>query len=117
MIYKFTHITRSGIEMEISVPGERIVCPSCNGSGTELCGGLKGAAFSADEMYEDPDFSEDYCGGKYDVACSECHGKNVVTAPDESRMSKRQMILWGKFCQNAAEYAAEKRMRERGIQF
>ncbi len=65
------------------VRAKRIVCYECNGEGTELRGGLKGAAFSADEVNEwDDETRENYFGGAYDVECSECKGRNVVDVVD-----------------------------------
>ncbi len=36
---------------------------------------------------EDPDFAEDYFGGKYDVTCETCQGRNVVEEADYSRLA------------------------------
>lgn len=63
---------------QIEFPCSRMVCPSCDGEGTELRGGLKGAVFTSEDFAEDPEFAENYFGGRYDVACSECKGRNVV---------------------------------------
>lgn len=62
----------------LEVPFKYDVCPLCEGRGTHTnpsidCGGL-----SVEDFAEDPDFAEEYLGGKYDVPCYECHGKRVV---------------------------------------
>jgi hypothetical protein len=122
VIFKFTYSNhRNGAETEISVPGKFVVCPTCNGTGTELCEGLRGVAFSPEQMDEDPDFRENYFGGRYDVACTECKGKRVVAAPDEDRMTKRERKLWtvtenAKF-EYERELAYERQLRERGVQW
>ncbi len=74
---------------EVELPATRIVCPSCNGSGTQLCDSLRGVAFSPEDM--DPDFSQSYFGGDYDEQCSHCNGENVVLAVDEERVSQKML--------------------------
>lgn len=112
---------RHGDTRSVTVPARFEVCPECNGTGKVLCDGLRGVAFSSEEMSEDPDFSESYFGGHYDVQCDQCNGRNVVKVADEERMSKRQLLLWNLYQdqQSEREYSRsyERRMRERGVQY
>jgi hypothetical protein len=77
----------SGDETHHAVPVCFEVCPTCQGSGRHVnpsadCHGL------SREDFDDPDFREDYFGGRYDVDCYDCHGKNVVLAFDWDRIGK-----------------------------
>ena len=80
--------TKKGNQFEILLPAKRVVCPSCEGDGTELCGGLNGVAIS-DENLADPDFRRSYFGGDYDVACSHCGGLRVVDVVDEEQLDQK----------------------------
>lgn len=56
--------------------------------GTVLCEGLRGHAFSMEEFYETFEDEEDRAeygrpGGRYDVQCPTCQGRNVVDVVDE----------------------------------
>ncbi len=53
-----------------------IKCPLCNGKGTQH---LHGAAISADEFNEDPDFMEAYIEGVYEHPCDHCRGLGTTT--------------------------------------
>jgi DnaJ-class molecular chaperone len=64
---KATVLTKKGNYFEVMLPAKRIVCPRCDGVGTQ--------------------FSESYSRGDYDTACEECHGKNVVLVVDEDALS------------------------------
>lgn len=80
-------LTRRGTWFEVELPATRIVCPACKGDGTELYGGLKGAAFSPGEM--EPEFAEAYFGGAYDVPCSNCRGQRVIDIVDEEKLTPK----------------------------
>lgn len=112
---------RHGGETKITVPAKYEVCHECDGTGRVLCDGLRGVAFSSDEMHEDPDFAEGYFRGDYDVHCDVCKGKRVELAPDEEKLTKRQKLLWALHQdeQNriASERAYYKQCRERGIEY
>ena len=55
----------------------KIVCPMCDGSGTQT---LHGEAFTASDFDEQgPEFFEDYMGGTYDHPCDHCKGRRVTT--------------------------------------
>lgn len=82
---------------------KRVVCPACDGKGTELKGGLKGLAFTQgdrDEMGEHDwnEFSDRMTSGCYDTACSRCKGQNVIPVPvltfvDKEVLESLQKIL------------------------
>jgi hypothetical protein len=65
-------------------PIEVVVCPQCGGRGRSS---MYLGAFSAEEMWEDPDFAEDYMRGGYDRECESCHGRNVVERIDEHALA------------------------------
>lgn len=121
LTFTFTHVARSGWEFEIKVPAKRVVCPKCDGTGTTLCDGLYGVAFSSEEFFEDPDFASAYYGGHYDVKCDHCHGNNVVIDPDAERMTKRQKFLFEHFMDRTwndrMEAAHYERLKRAGIEF
>lgn len=118
MLLKVWVTTKKGNAFEVPLPAKRIVCPGCDGAGTELRGGLKGAVIS-DENLADPDFRESYFGGDYDVACSECDGKNVVLVVDEDQLTGKMADRYWRAVEDArrsdAEYAAEQRWFSRGV--
>ena len=122
MTFQFSHISpKTGWEFTVTVPGKRMLCEECDGTGRVLCDGLRGHAFSSEELFEDPDFAEGYFGGDYDVKCDECHGEKVVVGPDEERMTKRQLFLWGHFLarnfNDMMEARHYKQLRNAGIEY
>ena len=66
----------------ITLPERFELCPCCEGRGTSS--GYLGA-FTREELYDDPDFAEDYLAGRYDRPCQECQGLRVVAVVDEDR--------------------------------
>lgn len=120
--FVFTYLSeRTGYEYQVTVPGKRAMCEECDGRGTVLMDGLRGHAFSSEELFEDESFAEGYFRGDYDVKCDVCHGEKVVIEPDESRMSKRQLMLWNLTRQRLADAEAEARhyrqLRNAGIEY
>lgn len=115
-IYDYTHAGDDPTddwadETRLIVPAKREVCSRCNGEGVH-----DHPAFSngpSPEMFDDPDFREDYMGGVHDVSCSECDGKRVTDVPDWDAMTERQRELaeqhWQDESNHAAEVAAERR--------
>ncbi len=116
---KLECVTEGGCYYTIAAPAIKVICPSCDGEGTELCGGLKGAAFSPEEMNEDPDFRESYFGGDFDVQCSECKGEKIILEPAEIEISLPTNIVDDYFRlekqkrEDDAADAAERRYFER----
>lgn len=120
--FTFTYISpKTGFEYMVTVPGKRVVCNECRGSGTVLMDGLRGHAFSSEELFEDSDFAEEYLSGRYNVPCDVCHGYKFLIGPDESRMTKRQRFLWKKTRDRMAADEAEARyyqmLRNAGIEY
>jgi DnaJ-class molecular chaperone len=120
--FEFTYSSkRTGFEYTIKVPGKFVVCEECQGSGRVLRDGLRGHAFSSEELFEDEGFAEGYLRGDYDVKCDVCHGERLVLEPDESRMSKRQLFLWKITFERMADDMAEARhyrmLRNAGIEY
>ena len=92
------------------LPSERIVCPTCNGGGTQdiFENGVPSRYFE-----EDPDFADDYRSGMYDKLCEECKGRNVVDVIDYKQLDAETLrkVEWHEEQQAMyeAEVAAERR--------
>jgi hypothetical protein len=101
---------------EVELPCHYVVCGRCNGTGVHdhpaFSNGL-----SREDFDEDPDFAEEYFRGTYDVRCSVCEGERVVSAPNEEQLTPEQKDWLKWHYESLAEAAAERRMRERGIEF
>ena len=54
------------------------VCHLCNGEGKTVNPSIDASGLSDDDLYDDPDFAEDYFGGRYDVVCGACDGRTTV---------------------------------------
>lgn len=93
----------------IDLPRKWEICGSCEGEGTALCEGLRGVAFTSEEMDEDPDFRSSYFGGHYDVACPDCSGTGKVKEIDWVKLEATRPGLAGairKFLDDEAGYEA-----------
>lgn len=104
--YTFELTDNEGCEVQHVLPGKYEVCPRCEGVGKH-----DNPAFSngitSDEMAEDPDFAEDYCGGRYDVECGLCKGKRVVCVPDEQKCTLEQLSALEEYRALVAEIARD----------
>lgn len=111
---KFVVLGNDG--QDLSLPCHYAVCDRCNGTGVHdhpaFSNGL-----SQEDFDEDPDFREQYMRGHYDVACEECGGLRVVPVPDKERLTPEQAAALEDHYAYQRECAAERRMRERGIEF
>ena len=100
---------------EVELSSHLVVCQRCEGKGVHdhpaFSNGLR------PEETEDPDFMEDYMRGTYDVPCEECGGLRVVAAPDEAALSDDEKRWLNNRREAQASARAERRMRERGIEF
>lgn len=65
-------------EIDVEVPIIFEVCPTCEGKGTHVNPSIDAGGLSADDFMEDPDFTEEYVNGLYDVDCYECGGNKVI---------------------------------------
>lgn len=93
-----------GRDISASLPTKWVVCPRCQGGGTEDVweGGM-----TSDEMYEHgPEFLEDYLGGMYSKTCEECGGRTTITDLDYGRASAAQVAVYEAAQRELAEYAA-----------
>lgn len=71
-----------------TLPAKFEVCHECEGHGYVLNPSMRGHCYSAEEFhdaFEDEDDRAEYFkrGGRYDVVCPCCNGKNVVKVIDE----------------------------------
>lgn len=107
--------TRTGFALDdgrgelSAIPTKRIVCPRCDGRGKHdhpaFSNGITASEWNSDDW--DDDSRETYMRGGYDVACEECHGNNVVEAPDEERMSPEMLAKLHSYYRDEASYRAE----------
>ncbi len=110
------------VEVEYTFPSKNEVCSECEGHGYVLCEGMREHAYTAEEFNEAFSEEEDRAayfqrGGKYDVVCHICKGKNVVPVVDESRLTTEQKEVYKIYLKQKeeqdeyeAQYAAELRM-------
>ncbi len=94
MTIKFTIENDEGDETEIELPSKKEVCSRCDGHGTHLTPSIGEHAYTSEEFHEsfDEEEAQEYFkrGGRYDVTCHECGGKNVVDVVDESRCTTEE---------------------------
>jgi RecJ-like exonuclease len=85
-----TYETDEGEEIVLTLPSIMEVCHECGGESFVLCEGMRGYGYSAEEFAESFDEEEraEYfkSGGRYDVTCPTCNGKNVVPVVDEEHI-------------------------------
>ena len=89
------------------IPAVYEVCPTCDGKGSHVNPSIDSHGISAEEMYDDPEFAEDYFGGAYDVSCNECEGRRVVLTPKKGA-DERAVNALDQAYRFEAEYAAER---------
>lgn len=98
-------VTRKGNGFEIPLPAKRIVCPRCDGNGTHDHPAFSNGVDS--EHLEDPDFSESYFRGHYDVRCEECHGERILDVLDYDALTPKMLDRVDRAEKQAARYQAE----------
>ena len=81
-------------EGDIVLPTCWVVCDVCNGEGKHVNPSIDGNGISMQEMYDDPDFADEYFSGTYDVTCNACRGRTTVRVVDETRMSEERIKQW-----------------------
>lgn len=102
---------------EVTIPTMRIVCPRCDGSGVHDHPAFSNG-ITQDQFDEDPDFREEYMSGRYDVACEECKGRNVVDTPDREKCTPEQIALIDEHAKaDRRHYYEGKYFRDRGIEW
>lgn len=109
-----------GEEHSETFPCRMEVCDECHGEGYVLTEGMRGYAYSAEEFCEafEPEEQEEYFrpGGRYDVTCPTCKGKNVVPVVDEEKLSTEQKKAYALYLESQdreAAYRAEERATRR----
>jgi hypothetical protein len=97
----------------IKVAMHKIVCPVCEGTGSHVNPAIDAHGLNADDFADD-DFREGYLGGRYDVTCAMCHGRNVVDAIDFAASPEGTEDEWDAYndaiYSDMAEREAERRM-------
>ena len=87
---------------------EWAVCGTCYGKGTSS---LYLGSFSTEQLWEDPEFAEEYMSGRYDKPCPECGGRTTVRQVREGAKHSDQIEEWFKgMYELRAEEASERRM-------
>ncbi len=111
-------INDEGEEIEHTLPGKMEVCYDCRGEGYVLRPGIREHAYSMEEFYEsfDEEEAEEYFrrGGRYDVICPTCQGKNVTLEIDRElcRITPKLIEVLEKFdLQEEERYQIECEMR------
>lgn len=106
----FTYENADGDEISVELPTRMEVCSDCDGHGHVLCDGMRGHAYTSEEFAEsfDDDESAEYFrrGGRYDVSCPTCNGRNVVPVIDETKLTAEQRMHF-------AEVQAQEEQRAR----
>lgn len=116
-VIRFTRTTDEGDEVEIDLPASYEVCGRCQGEGKHDHSAFSNG-ISREQFDEDPDFSEDYFAGVYDVQCEECGGNRVVPVVNEAECKRQgleadlEAYYEGRRAEasHRAERAAERRM-------
>jgi DnaJ-class molecular chaperone len=75
--------------LEVQLPTHKEVCPACRGEGHTVNPSIDCNGLSAEDFAEDPDFAEDYMGGRYDVQCGHCRGLRVIDVVDWKRVPRK----------------------------
>jgi hypothetical protein len=70
-----------GEEYEHPVKVKYAICDLCDGKGMHVNPSIDCDGMTREELWDDPDFAEDYFDGAYDVPCKRCLGKRVVIEP------------------------------------
>lgn len=115
-----TYENDDGEEINLVLPAKNEVCSDCGGDGKVLCDGMRGHAYTSEEFAEsfDDEEAEEYfkVGGRYDVECQTCQGRNVVAVVDEEHIPEDQKAayaLYVRYDRQRAEGEADDRATER----
>jgi hypothetical protein len=98
-------------EIVATFPARWVICPACEGNATttrhiEPDGGGFTATEWADACGDDPDFADDYFGGRYDRPCPDCAGLGRMMIIDESAIvGWRAKILFKHYCEQLSDSA------------
>jgi len=104
-------------ERSFTLPGCYTVCPTCEGRGSHVNPSIDCGGITSNDWDEDPDFEEEYRGGRYDVACYGCKGQRVIMAIAESQCftdeQKENLALLARLQEEAEEDHRERMMEMR----
>jgi len=82
---------------EKPLPTRWVVCPVCKGAGSHVNPSIDCGGISAEDFDQDPEFTDAYARGVYDVTCHKCEGRTTVRAvnlealtPEELKAYQRQ---------------------------
>ena len=93
------------------------MCPTCEGRGSHVNPSIDCGGITSNDWDEDPDFEEEYRGGRYDVACYGCKGQRVIMAIAESQCftdeQKENLALLARLQEEAEEDHRERMMEMR----
>jgi hypothetical protein len=107
---EITILDDDGNEVTMDLPSHKVVCDDCEGEGTVLCSGMRYHCYSEEEFYAsfDEEEREEYFrrGGRYDVTCPTCKGKNVVDAVNIDACTPEQKEHYEAHQEQEREYAA-----------
>lgn len=93
-----------GVEHEVTLPAHWRICDRCRGDGKTSA---HLGSFSAEDMWEDPDFAQDYKDGVYDTACEACGGTGKVLEVDCEACVQPEHVAALKHLDDEAEYRRE----------
>jgi hypothetical protein len=92
-----------GTSYVVAFPAKFEVCDRCGGHGHHMDPRFDndGQGYTSSEWQEecdaDPEFSDNYFGGRFDCVCEVCKGKNVVLVIDEARLDEDQELEYQKY--------------------
>ena len=98
---------------EMHLPARWIVCPRCEGNGTQDCfsGGM-----TASELHEaGEEFINDYVAGHYNIPCEQCNGRTTVAAVNKDQCNPAQLAAWQCWEREISECRAEETAEARAF--
>lgn len=104
-------------EITMGLPSCKCVCPKCQGDGSILTPSIGDHAYSEEDFavafHNDNDRAAYFQrGGKYDIQCPKCHGKNVIDVVDVAACTPEQKAHYDAYLAQERKYAAWRRMAE-----
>jgi len=98
-------LDKNGTYSELIVAAQKIICPRCDGNGTHVNPSID-LELTLDDL-SDPDFSEAYRRGDYDVNCEQCNGEKIVLVPDENSLTEEQRADHWRYLDEVAQNRRE----------
>lgn len=106
-----------GIERELPITWE--TCDVCDGKGQHVNPNIDRQGLTAEDFHDDPDFSDSYRRGDYDIVCNRCGGKKVVAVVDAAACDPAYLKIYRELQEaereTDAEAEAERRHFDRGL--